>query len=125
MEIGEGKVWRRQIIVRGDKPAEIKRVLGHELTHVILADRFPTKQIPRWADEGIAVLSEPASRLPGLSEIMTDALAKGDLLKTSHLDQCQVLSSLRTVNCSLLWSIGMDGEVFGGSQGAGPVSPVR
>lgn len=30
----------------------------HELTHVVLADRFPVKPPPAWADEGIAVLAD-------------------------------------------------------------------
>lgn len=85
LEIGDGTVWRRQIILRADKLTEVKRVFGHELTHVIMADRFPTKQIPRWADEGIAVLSEPASRLPVLSSMMNDAQLKGELLKLRTL----------------------------------------
>ncbi len=34
-------------------------ILPHEVTHVVLADLFTTQQIPRWADEGIAVLAEP------------------------------------------------------------------
>ena len=35
-------------------------VLPHEVTHVVLADLFTVQQIPRWVDEGIAVLSEPS-----------------------------------------------------------------
>lgn len=85
LEIGEGTVWRRQVIVRADVLTEVKRVFCHELTHVVMADRFPTKQIPRWADEGIAVLSEPASRLPLLSSMMNDAQIKGELLKLRTL----------------------------------------
>ena len=33
----------------------------HIDAHVILADLFPSQQIPKWADEGMAVLSEPAA----------------------------------------------------------------
>ena len=62
MEVGEGKVWLRQLMARADEPERLERVLLHELTHVVLADRFSSKRIPRWADEGIAVLSEPAAR---------------------------------------------------------------
>lgn len=32
--------------------------LAHELTHVVLADRFQGEQPPRWLDEGIAMLSD-------------------------------------------------------------------
>src|SRR5260370_3450074 len=37
-------------------------VLRHEGTHVVLAGRFPAA-LPRWADEGMAVLSEPRDRI--------------------------------------------------------------
>ncbi len=33
-------------------------VLRHEVTHACLAGMFGDKFVPRWADEGIAVLSE-------------------------------------------------------------------
>jgi hypothetical protein len=38
-------------------------VLPHEATHVIIAGQFGEQQIPRWADEGMAVLSEPRDRI--------------------------------------------------------------
>lgn len=41
----------------GDLPA-----LAHELTHVVLADRFGGRQPPHWADEGIALLSDSAEK---------------------------------------------------------------
>jgi hypothetical protein len=37
----------------------VTAVLPHEVTHVVLADLFTAQQIPRWADEGLAVLAEP------------------------------------------------------------------
>jgi hypothetical protein len=36
--------------------------LAHELTHVILADAFSDREIPRWADEGMAVLADPHAK---------------------------------------------------------------
>ena len=62
LEIGEGKVWMRRLDLRSDNAARVMNVAIHELTHVVLADRFAFRQIPRWADEGIALNSEPASR---------------------------------------------------------------
>lgn len=62
LEIGDGKVWMRRLDLRSDNEARVFNVAVHELTHVILADRFAHKQIPRWADEGIALNSEPATR---------------------------------------------------------------
>ncbi len=36
--------------------------LGHELTHVVLADAFAGRQPPPWASEGIAVLADSAGK---------------------------------------------------------------
>jgi hypothetical protein len=49
----------RRIRLRADRPDMITAVLPHEVTHVVIADFFPSQPVPRWADEGIAVLSEP------------------------------------------------------------------
>lgn len=59
MGMNGGRIVSRRINLRADHPTLVEAVLPHELTHVILADHFTEKQIPRWADEGISVLSEP------------------------------------------------------------------
>ena len=38
-------------------------VLPHEATHVVFAGRFGDRMLPHWADEGMAVLSEPRERI--------------------------------------------------------------
>lgn len=55
------RVVGRKVSLRADHPQLLTAVLPHEVTHVVLADLFTTSQIPRWADEGIAVLAEPAA----------------------------------------------------------------
>lgn len=60
VEIGGGTVWRRQLDISPMQQAVRDAVLTHELTHILLADRFCWSQIPRWADEGIAIASEPS-----------------------------------------------------------------
>jgi hypothetical protein len=52
-------VTARRMKLRADAANLVAAVVPHEVTHVVLADIFPVKQVPRWADEGIAVLSEP------------------------------------------------------------------
>jgi hypothetical protein len=59
MGMNLGRINARRINLRVDHPTAVSAVLPHEITHVILADFFTDKQIPRWADEGLAVLSEP------------------------------------------------------------------
>ncbi|HVJ66411.1 MAG TPA: hypothetical protein VM510_00430 [Caulifigura sp.] len=80
LEIGEGRVFKRRLHVRGDEPAKIKPVLTHEMTHVVLAEYFCRKPIPRWADEGIAVFSEPPERQQRMVSFLKDEAAMKRLL---------------------------------------------
>lgn len=80
-----GRVTVRMVKLRADYPKMLDAVLPHEITHIVLADLFPTKQIPRWADEGMSVLSEPAAeqalRVGDLAgPIRTDVLFRLDVL---------------------------------------------
>ena len=59
MGMNAGRITSRRINLRVDHPTLVQAVLPHEITHVILADHFTEQQIPRWADEGLAVLAEP------------------------------------------------------------------
>lgn len=47
----------RRIDVRADDESLLAVTLPKELTHVVLADLFPTKPPPRWAEEAMAILS--------------------------------------------------------------------
>lgn len=58
-----GRILARRIDLRGDDPNLLIGVVPHETTHVVLAGRFGTHHVPRWADEGMAVLSEPRERI--------------------------------------------------------------
>ena len=80
-----GRVTARMVKLRADYPKMLDAVLPHEVTHIVLADLFPMKQIPRWADEGMSVLSEPATeqalRVRDLAgPIRTDILFRLDVL---------------------------------------------
>ena len=57
------RIVARWLHMRLDSPGMLETVLPHETTHVVLAGRFGAVKIPRWADEGIAVLSEPAYKV--------------------------------------------------------------
>lgn len=58
----EGRVVGRRIDIRADRPGWLKAALAHELTHIVLADRFPDGRLPAWADEGMAVLADPNAK---------------------------------------------------------------
>jgi hypothetical protein len=57
------RVISRRIDLHCDDPNMTVGVLPHETTHVVLAGRFGPHDVPRWADEGMAVLSEPRERI--------------------------------------------------------------
>lgn len=74
LEVGEGRVWRRGVSIRGDLDREFSAVLKHEITHVLLADVFSDYPIPAWLDEGIAVAEERSERRQTLHGQLLDAL---------------------------------------------------
>jgi hypothetical protein len=90
IDIKKGQVLKRRIDLRADADDWMSSALPHELTHVVLAERFATKQIPRWADEGMAILSEPSARQAVRRSAMERALSKaprysaGDLMALSE-----------------------------------------
>jgi hypothetical protein len=58
-----GRVIARRMDLRLDIANVTETVLPHEATHVVLAGMFGVSHVPRWADEGIAVLSEPNEKI--------------------------------------------------------------
>jgi tetratricopeptide (TPR) repeat protein len=59
-----GRVVVRQVHLRCDNTSLLDAVLPHETTHVVLAGQFGSnRHVPRWIDEGIAVLTEPADKV--------------------------------------------------------------
>ena len=58
-----GRVVARRMDMRLDAAGMMEAVLPHETTHVVLAGMFGGAPVPRWCDEGIAVLSEPNEKI--------------------------------------------------------------
>jgi hypothetical protein len=61
----DGKIASRRIDVRLDRDDPIRRVLPHELTHVVLAEIISHAKTPRWADEGMALLADLPAKQAG------------------------------------------------------------
>ncbi|MBY0397949.1 MAG: hypothetical protein K2X91_15970, partial [Thermoleophilia bacterium] len=85
MGVNNGKVVFRRLTLRADHAGTVRAVLPHEVTHVILADLFPSKPIPRWADEGLAVLAEPAAEQQARAADLDAPLATGRLFRLGDL----------------------------------------
>ena len=85
MGLSDGKVVARRINLRADAPELVEAVVPHEVAHVVLADAFPTRQVPRWADEGIAVLAEPSASQADRQSDLREPLASGRVFKSATL----------------------------------------
>lgn len=88
MGMNEGRIVLRRIHLRGDHPNLVKAILPHEVTHVVLADIFPRQQVPRWADEGMAVLAEPTPEQSLRAADLEEPLRTGRLF---HLRDLMVM----------------------------------
>ncbi len=78
-----GRVVLRRIDVRGDDAELLTASLPHETTHAVLAGHFGKHHVPRWADEGMALLSEPDARLDVYRRKLDEA-QRGGLLFPLH-----------------------------------------
>lgn len=59
--VDEDRITGRRIdLLCGSHPPT--NALPHELTHVVLREKFVTDGVPRWADEGAAVLADPLAK---------------------------------------------------------------
>lgn len=85
MGMNAGRIVFRRVHLRANHPNLVKAVLPHEVTHVVLADIFPQRQIPRWADEGVAVLAEPNSEQAIRAADLEEPLKAGKLFRLSDL----------------------------------------
>jgi hypothetical protein len=92
MGMNGGQIIARRINLRADHKNLVNAIVPHEVTHVVLADLFPHKQIPRWADEGMAVLAEPHTeqriRVADLDEPLSSGrlFELGDLMQMDYPD---------------------------------------
>lgn len=59
----EGRVFSRSIHLHGSRTFLLKGVVPHEVTHAVLAGRLSDGRVPRWADEGMAVLAEAQAQI--------------------------------------------------------------
>jgi hypothetical protein len=80
-----GRVVVRRLELHVDNTNMLEVVLPHETTHVVLAGQFGTAVVPRWADEGMAVLSEPADKVEERRRDLIRGQRDGTLIKIKEL----------------------------------------
>lgn len=85
VRLDKGRVAERRIDLRSDAEGWLSETLPHELTHVVLADRFTERRIPAWADEGIAMLAESPDKLQRRLNELRGVVAAGRTLGLRQL----------------------------------------
>jgi hypothetical protein len=83
-ELG-GRVLSRRIDLRLDRPDPLAGALPHELTHVVLADIVALNKLPRWADEGMAMLADPLEKQEAHRRDLIAALNRGRAVRLAAL----------------------------------------
>lgn len=79
------RVVKRQIDLHCDVADMLTHVLPHETTHAVFAGRFGRHDLPRWADEGMAILSEPREKVERYLKMIPTLRARHELFSTAEL----------------------------------------
>ena len=80
-----GRIVARRMDLHCETPTLLQCVLPHEATHVVLAGQFGRHAVPRWADEGMAVLSEPAEKVDQHRRNLLRSRQQGQLFSVREL----------------------------------------
>src|SRR5262249_1783475 len=79
------QVVARRLDLRCDDPDLLPATLPHQATHVVLADLVGDQGLPRWADEGMAALSEDSAHQERYRRGLDQCRRGGALLGVSQL----------------------------------------
>jgi hypothetical protein len=81
----EGRIAVRRVDVHCDAPDMCTAVLLHEVTHIVLASEYGADRVPHWANEGLAVLAEPAAHVARHLRDLSRYYREGQLYKVRAL----------------------------------------
>jgi hypothetical protein len=102
-----GRVVSRRLYLRCDMPGMLEAVLPHETTHVVLAGQFGRRPLPRWVDEGIAVLSEPHEKVSQHRLNLVRASKQHDLFSLQQLMELQEYPEARRITTFYAQSVSL------------------
>ena len=85
VKVAQGEITNRQIDLLGGRADFLSAALPHELTHVVLKDRFPNEGLPRWVDEGIAILADTEAKQGRHLHDLQQGIANHTLFDTPSL----------------------------------------
>jgi hypothetical protein len=107
IETDAGRVVGRRIDLRCDNKNLLRAVLPHETTHVVLAGRFGKFLVPRWADEGMAVLTEPDDKVSLHRKNLERCRKSGQLFSFRSLMQMDEYPQARLVGAFYAQSVSL------------------
>jgi hypothetical protein len=81
----DGGIRSRRIDICATGGDWTRLVLAHEMTHVVLADRFAGHAVPRWVDEGAAILADPRDKQGRHRQDLARAQAGRDTFRVCEL----------------------------------------
>jgi hypothetical protein len=87
--IENSRLVQRRIDLHCDEPNLLTAVLPHETTHVVLAGAFGGRLLPRWADEGMAVLAEPQLKIERHLNNLVNCRQRSELFRLQDLLQLE------------------------------------
>lgn len=102
------RIVSRRLSLMTDPQSKELTALAHELTHLVLADRFQVCQPPRWADEGIALLADGTEKkllhIRDLNRALADNCCPGvgEILAMRHYPQGPRLTTFYGQSLSLV-----------------------
>ncbi len=85
VKVSDGRIESRRIDLVIGATDFLSAALPHELTHVVLKDRFPNGGLPRWADEGMAMLADPAAKQQRHEHDLDNAILNHSAFDTASL----------------------------------------
>jgi hypothetical protein len=85
VNVEHGQIKSRRIDLAGGRSDFLSAALPHELTHVVLKDRFLSTAIPRWADEGAAILADTGAKQGRHRSDLDDAIRRHATFAAANL----------------------------------------
>jgi hypothetical protein len=101
------RVVSRRIHLHADEPSLLTAALPREATHVVLAGQFGEQPLPRWADTGMAVLSEPRDRVERHLRNLSRCRQDGELFTVRQLMQLNDYPDARHITAFFAQSVSL------------------
>jgi len=91
------EVDSRRIHLHCDADNLLDEIVPHEVTHAVMGGNFGSHQTPRWADEGMAILSQPRDSIAHYQRLLRLFRSRHDLFSVDVLMQTEDIKEQNTL----------------------------